>query len=241
MHNNHEKAPDSRSAYVRVVDHIKQEIRVGNLAIGSRLPPERTLAEKLDVSRNSVREGLRILEVMGTVISTQGSGNYITDNFESSLVDTLSIMFLLRGLDFQQISQLRYALEKQAFVLAVKNASPLDLEELQSIIARLDTGVSEDENVLLDKRLHYTIARASGNTLFVEILLALSDIMDLFIADLRLDIMSDETRRKKLFSAHRRIVDCIFSKNILAGYAAIDEHFALIDERLKIRTQSISS
>lgn len=232
-------AQDSQRAYVRVIDYIKQEIRVGHLIIGSRIPPERTLAEYLNVSRNSVREALRILEIMGIITSTQGAGHFIAGNFESSLVETMSIMFLLNQLSFQQVSQLRYALEKQAYALATLNISDADLAELKSIISRLDMGVSEEENVLLDKRLHYTIARASNNILIVEILNALSDVMDRFIADLRMDIMSEEGRREKLFAAHRRMVDCMVNKDLAGGYAAVDEHFSLVNERLDVRSRSV--
>jgi len=232
-------AQDSQRAYVRVIDYIKQEIRVGNLTIGSRLPPERTLAELLNVGRNSVREALRILEIMGIITSTQGAGHFIAGNFERSLAETMSIMFLLNQLSFQQISQLRFALEKQAYLLATQNISDGELQELKSIISRLDTGVSEEENVLLDKRLHYTIARASGNILIVEILNALSDVMDRFIADLRMDIMSEEGRREKLFAAHRRMVECMISKDLSGGNSAVDEHFALVNERLDVRSRSV--
>ena len=234
------KTQESQRAYVRVIEYIKQEIREGHLRIGSRLPPERTLAEQLNVGRNSVREALRILEIMGTTVSTQGAGHFIAGNFENSLVETLSIMFLRKELSFQQVSQLRYAIEKHAFALAVEHASPADLERLEDIISRLDLGgLSEEENVLLDKELHYTVARASGNMLFVEILNALSDVMDRFIADLRMDIMSEEGRRVKLLSAHRRIVQCILEKDILGGYAAVDEHFQLVNQRLEVRSRSV--
>ena len=234
------KTQESQRAYVRVIEYIKQEIREGHLRIGSRLPPERTLAEQLNVGRNSVREALRILEIMGTTVSTQGAGHFIAGNFENSLVETLSIMFLLKELSFQQVSQLRYALELKSFTLAVQNATERDLEDLRGIISQLDMGVvGEEENVLLDKRLHYTIARASGNMLFVEILQALSDVMDRFIADLRQDIMSEELRKQKLHAAHRCIVESIFTKDVAAGSAAVAEHFALIDQRLEARGENI--
>ena len=110
MQEHMEKALDPQRAYVRVVDYIKQEIRNGNLKIGSKLPPERVLAEQLGVGRNSVREALRILEIIGATTSTQGAGHFISGNFEISLAETMSIMFLLKGMSFQQISQLRYAL-----------------------------------------------------------------------------------------------------------------------------------
>ena len=230
---------DSDRMYVRVIDYIKQEITAGRLQIGSKLPPERTMAEMLGVSRTSVREAARVLEIMGTTVSVQGAGHFIANNFESALVETLSLMFVLKELDFRQVSQLRYALELKSFTLAVQNATWQDLADLREIISQLDMGVKEEEeNVLLDKRLHYTIARASGNMLFVEILQALSDVMDRFIADLRQDIMSEETRKKKLHDAHRRIVESIFTKDVAAGSAAVEEHFTLIDQRLETRTQN---
>ena len=148
---------DSDRMYVRVIDYIKQEITAGRLQIGSKLPPERTMAEMLGVSRNSVREAVRVLEIMGTTVSVQGAGHFIANNFESALVETLSLMFVLKELDFRQVSQLRYALELKSFTLAVQNATWQDLADLREIISQLDMGVKEEEeNVLLDKRaLHH--------------------------------------------------------------------------------------
>ena len=182
---------------MRGIAYIKQEISAGRLQVGSKLPPERTMAEMLGVSRNSVREAVRVLELMGTTVSGQGAGHFIASNFESAMVETLSLMFVLKKLDFRQISQLRYALELKSFTLAVNHATEQDLADLREIISQLDMGLKEEEeNVLLDKRLHYSIARASGNQLFVEILQALSDVMDRFIADLRRDIMSEESLKR---------------------------------------------
>ena len=226
---------DSNRMYMRVIDYIKQEITAGRLQVGSKLPPERTMAEMLGVSRNSVREAVRVLEIMGTTVSVQGAGHFIASNFESAMVETLSLMFVLKKLDFRQISQLRYALELKSFTLAVNHATEQDLADLREIISQLDMGLKEEEeNVLLDKRLHYSIARASGNQLFVEILQALSDVMDRFIADLRRDIMSEESQKRKLYDVHRRIVENIFTKDIAAG-PAVAEHFALIDQQLELR------
>lgn len=227
---------DAPRTYVQVIDYIKKEIASGHLHVGSKLPPERVLAETLNVSRNSVREALRILEIMGTTVSIQGSGHFISNHFETTIMETLSMMFMLKELSFKEISELRYALEMRALVLAMHNASEEDLAELQEIISHLDSGLSETENVILDKRLHYTIARASGNTIFVEILQALSDIMDRFIADLRQDLLADEVRKEKLFDAHRRMVNCILRKDIIGGYSAIQDHFELINQRLEART-----
>ena len=129
---------DSNRMYMRVIDYIKQEITAGRLQVGSKLP-ERTMAEMLGVSRNSVREAVRVLEIMGTTVSVQGAGHFIASNFESAMVETLSLMFVLKKLDFRQISQLRYALELKSFTLAVNHATEQDLADLREIISQLES------------------------------------------------------------------------------------------------------
>ena len=115
----------TKKAYEIVIDSIKEQIMNQELVLGQGLPPEREISEKLGVSRNSVREALKILTVMGVVSSRQGAGNYISGNFKGYMVDALSMMFMLDKLDYDQINQIRIGLEMQAYALAVKNAVSL--------------------------------------------------------------------------------------------------------------------
>lgn len=117
-------------AYEKVIEHIKKPIINHDLTIGEKLPPEREISEQLGVSRNSVREAIHMLEMMGFISSQQGAGNYVSCNFEKNLVESMSMMFILHKLDYGSITQLRFALEMQAFVLAVDNISK---EEIQKI------------------------------------------------------------------------------------------------------------
>ena len=75
-----ENNPDLKKdkPYQLVIDHIKDDILNGVLKPGDRLPGERELAEQLGISRNSVREGLRILENMGVTASRHGAGHYVS-------------------------------------------------------------------------------------------------------------------------------------------------------------------
>ena len=92
----------------------------GELRPGEKLPPEREIAQMLEVSRNSVREALRIMDMTGVISSQQGSGNYITCEFQKSIAETMGMMFAMSQINYQQISQIRYALEQQAFALAIE-------------------------------------------------------------------------------------------------------------------------
>ena len=104
-------------AYKGVIEYFKNRIMAGELRPGEKLPPEREIAQMLEVSRNSVREALRIMDMTGVISSQQGSGNYITCEFQKSIAETMGMMFAMSQINYQQISQIRYALEQKAQVL----------------------------------------------------------------------------------------------------------------------------
>jgi GntR family transcriptional repressor for pyruvate dehydrogenase complex len=218
-------------SYTKVIEYIKKQIREGELKIGGRLPAERELSEMLGISRNSVREAIRTLDIMGVISSQQGAGNYLTGNFEGNLVESLSMMFLLNQINYQQISQLRRALEMQAIELAIDNITEEETGQLKEIISRLEH-VKEESNIILDKQLHYNIALASRNVLIIDILQALSELMDQFITDLRREILSYEDSRERLHEAHIEMVKSIVTKDKQLAYYAINKHFGIIDEKL---------
>lgn len=219
-------------SYTKVIEYIKKQIKEGDLKIGGRLPAERELSEMLGISRNSVREAIRTLDIMGVISSQQGAGNYLTGNFEGNLVESMSMMFLMNQIDYQQISQLRRALEMQAMMLAIDNISDEEISQLKIIISRLEH-VKEESNIILDKQLHYNIALASHNILIIDILQALSELMDQFIADLRREILSTDDSRVRLNEAHNEMVKSIVTRDKQLAYYAINKHFGIIDEKLR--------
>ena len=97
-------------AYEVVIEAIKKKIKNGEIKKGEKLRPEREIAEDLGVSRASVREAVRALDVIGLIESRQGAGNYIKETFEESLIQPLSVMFLLEQNDFTEINEFRFIL-----------------------------------------------------------------------------------------------------------------------------------
>lgn len=225
-----DKAQQQKS-YRKVIDYIKKQILEGNLQLGGKLPAERDLSNLLGVSRNSVREAIRTLDIMGVISSQQGAGNYLTGNFQNNLVESMSMMFYLNQIDYQQVSQLRRALEMQALILAIDNITDPEIAQLERILNQLEKE-TEEINVILDKQLHYNIAIASGNTLIINILQALSDLIDQFIYDLRSDILRTEDSRKILNEAHDEMLKSIITRDKNLAYAAISKHFDIVDIKL---------
>ena len=226
------KEEQSGKAYERVIAYIKQQILAGNLQQGSKLPPERELADMLGVSRNSVREALRILEMLGTVTSVQGAGNYISGNFQRSLFQSLSLMFLLQQVSYRQLSELRRGLEEEAIFLAADHITSQQLRSLEAIVSAMAASQDEEENAILDKKMHYVIALASGNRLIFSILQALSDVMDLFIKDMRKSISRTDMEKRRLQRIHENMVVCLKNRDRSGACRAMSDHFEIIDENL---------
>jgi GntR family transcriptional repressor for pyruvate dehydrogenase complex len=220
-----------KKSYTRVIDYVKKQIIMGQLKIGEKLPAERELSEILGVSRNSVREAIRTLEFMGIITSQHGAGNYLTSDLESNLVESMSMMFLLDQIDYQQISQLRRGLEMQALMIAIDNVTEREIKQFENIISQLEYE-TEEKNVILDKELHYKIAVASKNTLIINILQALSEVMDKFITDLRKEILISKDSGIILHDAHNDIVKSLINKDKNLAFEAINKHFNVIDEKL---------
>ena len=114
----------------KLIKHIKQEIKSGNLKNGSQIYPERTLAENLNIGRSSVREGIKILEIIGLIESKRGGGNYITNDFKNMLCSPLSLAFELQKGKIRDVIELRKMLELSNVEFMVKRVT---LEEIQQV------------------------------------------------------------------------------------------------------------
>ena len=99
--NTNEKSSD------KVIEYVETRILAGKLTAGDRLPAERELAQTLNVSRTAVREGIRLLEVIGIVESRRGSGNYIAQRVDQTLEQVLTMMYALDDMRYDEIREFR--------------------------------------------------------------------------------------------------------------------------------------
>jgi GntR family transcriptional repressor for pyruvate dehydrogenase complex len=216
--------------YEQVVEQIKRMIIDGTLKKGDKLPTERDLAEELQVSRTSVREALRALDVIGLVESRQGAGNYIKENFENSLFEPMSMMFLLEKGTPHEILEFRKVLEVEAAVLAAARINNEEVEALGVLLDKMKACDNEDRSIILDKEFHFTIAKASKNLLIINILQAISQLIDEFIKDSRKKILRFKDNEVKLTIQHEMLYNALKNRDIDGAYNAINGHFKLIED-----------
>lgn len=142
------------------------------------------------------------------------------------------MMFAMGQINYMQISQIRYSLERLAFTLALDHASEEEISLMEKCVNKLDKSTDANVNNELDKKIHYTLARASGNILILDILEACSSIIDAFVKDLRREIIREESRKEALNACHHRIIRALREHKREDGIMALKEHFAMIDEIL---------
>ena len=175
--------------YEQVIEEIKNQIKTGKLKKGDKLPSERDMVELFSVSRTSVREAMRALEVIGLIERKQGAGNYIKTNFDDSLFEPISVMFMLQKNSLDDIVELREILESYCIKLAVRNISESEIETISEIMEEMYQAKNEEENLALDIKLHYLLIKASKNILLINIISVISQIMDESIKEFRKKIL----------------------------------------------------
>ena len=210
-----------RRLYQDVVGQIQDLITDGTLAPGDRLPPERELAERLEVSRSSIREAMRALELQGLVVSRPGSGTFVsTDSLETLVAIIASSLTGARDY-LNDIFEVRRLLEPQIAALAAERATDADmhlmaeaLEHQEQQIGRGETGVEGDT------AFHFAMAQATHNWAIVKVM---STIADVLLQSRDLSLQTPDRPQRSLVS-HRQILDLIRRRDVEGARPAMEHH-----------------
>jgi GntR family transcriptional repressor for pyruvate dehydrogenase complex len=158
----------------KAIDSIRSMIDGGELNPGDRLPPEHELAQRLGVSRGSLREAVRALSHIRVLDVRRGDGTYVTSLSPIELLSGLQFAMELsqpQGLD--EVLEVRRLLLPPAVALAAKRITGEQLDALRGIIEKLETATDADEVAGLHRRFQALVADATGNETLSSILRAL--------------------------------------------------------------------
>lgn len=210
----------SDKVYEIIMKQIKELVKSGEFKCGDKLPSERELAEKLNVSRTSVREALKALETLGLIESKHGGGNYIKNNFENILLEPLSIAFLLIGHKNLEVLELRRIIEPKASSLAAKNINDEELIEIKKILDEIKKTSDCKLCAKLDKEFHSAIAKASKNHLLFVIISSLSSLIEEYIEDS--DIYKNN--KSRINSEHENILKALENHDAENAFLYAEKH-----------------
>lgn len=188
-----------------VVRQIKASIRRGVIKPGERLPPERELAALLKISRGSLRQALKALQIMGVLEVIHGSGTYLSDAAEAILRDPEELLVPLRGHSFAEMYEARRAMEAESAASAALRATERDLQKMHSEIEAMRKAVTNTRRFIeRDKAFHHHIAIASGNSVFIWFI----ELLQKVLAQGQL-IHARSERMLLLIEEHERILNAI--------------------------------
>lgn len=226
------EAVKSNKVFDQVIVQIKDLIRAGKLKCGDKLPSERDMSEQLHASRPSVREALRALETLGIIEARQGGGNYIKEQFEDSLLESLSITFLLHGSQIEEILTLRLLIEPQIAAMAAEKRSKEQVMALKELLLTLAETEDEIMSAALDKQLHYLIVQASGNKPVSYMMYAVSSLVEEYITNVRSNMFIDSENKIKIQRQHEAIIAAIEKQDDEGSSSAMREHLKYTNDYL---------
>lgn len=219
----------NKKVYEQVIEQIQAMIMEGKLKKGDKLLSERELAEQLQVSRPSIREALRALEIIGLIETRQGEGNFISGSVENSFFQPLSVLFMLNNGRSKDILELRVIIEVQIAGLAARRMTDEHKRELEELMSKLREAETEEESARIDKALHYKIAMITENYLLISLLQAISSLMESFIGNARIMILKNTESKNLLTEQHQRICCALIAEDSLEAERAMEEHLESIN------------
>lgn len=191
------------SVTTKAIQSIRSMIVAGELAPGDRLPPEQELADRLSVSRGSLREAVRALSEINVLDVRRGDGTYVTSLAPSELLAGMVFameLFQETGLD--EVVEVRQLLLPPAAALAAQRVSEGQLAQMRDVIDHIEKATDPDDIARLHDQFASLVYDASGNETLASILRALQ----LRGENVRRAWLSAEPDRRHIALAHQRML-----------------------------------
>ena len=213
------------------IEQIKQLIVSQKKVPGSRLPSERELVEQLKISRASVREALRILEIMGMVEVQPGKGTYVK-GLPGDLFLPLNKWLSSHREALHNHFEARLVLEPNAAAFAAQRATQRDIRKLEEALITFNEKLAADDIVgliIADIQFHNIIGAATGNkTIEIFMHTITRFLFDGWKATLRV-----AGRPQKTVTEHYRILQAIIEKDEKKAKRAMESHLTNAIQNLK--------
>lgn len=215
-------APIDRAGITElVVQRIKELLERGELKAGSRLPPERELADMLHISRPSLRTALKALSVMGIINAKPGAGTYIAESLPEVFTEPMRFMTLINNTSDEELFEARRIIEAGLAELAAERATEEDIKTLNDEIESMRANTTDPENYLKhDVRFHQAIARAANNKLMSGVMDTIAELL----FHIRRQTIAHASDLEEAIEWHQKIVEAVRkhdpkrAKEMLSGH-----------------------
>lgn len=217
-----------------LVEEIISQIKSGKLKSGELLPSQRELAKMFNVGLGSVREAIKILNVMGYINVIRGKGTYISDHLPLDYEQETLVEKAIEAMSLADLIQAREIVECGAAKLAATNAHKENIRVLEDLGKQMDKSFKETEVFYqLDFQFHEAVAEASNNKAILEMAKLLVDRSHRYI-----NFMSDSLnislplRVEKAVSSARKVIDRIKDRDPIGAEKCMKQHINIVYDEL---------
>jgi len=222
----------NKRSFEEISNEIKALIFEGVFKPGHKLPSETEIARQFNVSRQTIREAMRILEQSGFITIQRGvkGGPVVQDTVEGRISNLFVEGFKFKRISPEELTIVRFDIERAMLQHVFKNIDDKDIEDLRENILRarlkLDKGIiAFEENV----DFHKVLARASKNYLYIILVESLMAVVSDFHS--RLESVGIE-RSRRVTTYHEEILDAIVGQEFEKAMYLFEEHLGEVRELL---------
>lgn len=221
----------------KVVEHIRELIISGQLKEGDKLPPERELAEKMEVSRPTIREAFKILSTVGLLDIKQGHGVFVAA--QHVRLDNLASILFVQTDAIHELFEVRKMIEAESAAKAAICGTPDFLDEIykrtqncyEAVIVNPQFKSKEEREAYLsesDQAFHLMVAEAAGNEVVVRIMTNLIDLL----RQSRMQSMKIPGRVEQSLKEHMQIAQALKEHDDKKARSCMLEHLASVEKDL---------
>ncbi len=229
--------PYQRISAEKLSQSVSRQIELlilrGILRPGERLPAERDLAERLGVSRPSLREALEVLEAKGLLVTRPGAGAFVAEVLGNAFSPALIELFASHDEAVQDYIAFRRDLEGLAAERAARVGSDTDLEVIATIFAKMEAAHQKrdpSDEAALDAQFHMSIIEASHNVIMLHMMRSMYDLLRQGVFYNRQVMFRNRTTRDQLLEQHQAINDGIQARDPAAARAAVEAHLSFVEQ-----------
>lgn len=217
---------DNKDIQKTIISKLKDLIEFKNLEPGDKLPSERMLSEKFDVSRSSIREAIQKLEFFGILMSKPQSGTFIADIGRVAMAGMIDDILRLDDPDFKSLVETRILLELKIVSLAALRRTDKDLAAMQyALDSYRDKVLNNEDAVEEDLLFHLAIAKASKNSSMNTFMLIITPEI---ITNFEKYHVCDSIQSKIGIEEHENIFEAIKNKDSVKAREMMKVHFSVL-------------
>lgn len=230
----------TKRAFEEVAEQIREQLSLGLLKPGDRLPPERELAERFGLSRNTVREALRALEMSGLLELRKGAtgGAFIREGQSDAVISGFNDLYRLGYILPDDLAEARLIVGIEIARLACQRATEEEMAALDENLDASDLAAAKGDDALrlqVNLNFHALMAKAARNPVLIILIDALNDIHQQL---LRVMIPAENTR---IVAARRRIVRHLRDRDEDGAVRELREHLIALRKYYKAQeSQSVA-